>query len=118
MDFELDIGSCADLVRRGDHDRFLAIMSAPVKSRGALFVIYAFNLEVVRAPWVTKEPMISEMRLQWWIDSIDEIYAWGEPLRKLISENPTPLLDKLRCILRLCGNGGGVGKSVTGVGAP
>jgi len=98
MDFELDIGSCADLVRRGDHDRFLAIMSAPVKSRGALFVIYAFNLEVVRAPWVTKEPMISEMRLQWWIDSIDEIYEGGTirkhqvitPLARLISKQKLP----------------------------
>ena len=27
MNFEEDIGNCADLVRRGDHDRFLAIMA-------------------------------------------------------------------------------------------
>ena len=73
MNFSEDIGNCANLVRRGDYDRFLAIMSAPIKKRGALFIIFAFNLEVVRAPWVTKEPMISEMRLQWWLDSINEI---------------------------------------------
>ena len=92
MNFEEDIGNCADLVRRGDHDRFLAIMSAPVKERGALFVIFAFNLEVVRAPWVTKEPMISEMRLQWWHDALGEIAAGGAVRRH---EVVTPLSEYL-----------------------
>ena len=90
MEFNEDIASCADLVRRGDPDRFLAIMSAPVKKRGALFIIYAFNLEVVRAPWVTQEPMISEMRLQWWLDSIEEIYE-GKTIRR--HEVVTPLAE-------------------------
>ena len=83
-----DIAGCAELVRRGDSDRFLAIMSAPVAQRGALFIIYAFNLEIVRAPWITKESMIAEMRLQWWLDVIDEIYA-GKPVRH--HEVVTPL---------------------------
>lgn len=34
MEFNEDIANCADLVRRGDPDRFLAIMSAPVTKRG------------------------------------------------------------------------------------
>lgn len=93
MNFEEDIGNCADLVRRGDKDRFLAIMSAPIKDRGALFIIYAFNLEVVRAPWVTKEPMISEMRLQWWLDSINEIYE-GLTIRKHEVVSPLARLIK------------------------
>jgi len=93
MEFNEDIASCADLVRRGDPDRFLAIMSAPVKKRGALFIIYAFNLEVVRAPWVTQEPMISEMRLQWWLDSIEEIYE-GKTIRR--HEVVTPLAELIR----------------------
>ena len=75
-----------------------AIMSAPIKKRGALFIIFAFNLEVVRAPWVTKEPMISEMRLQWWLDSINEIYEGNtvkkheviSPLAKLIKDQDLP----------------------------
>jgi hypothetical protein len=85
---DTDITGCADLVRRGDPDRFLAIMAAPVKHRGALFVIYAFNLEIVRAPWITKEAMIAEMRLQWWLDVIDEIFT-GKPVRH--HEVVTPL---------------------------
>lgn len=93
MQISDDIASCADLVRRGDHDRFLAIMSAPVAKRGALFVIYAFNLEVVRAPWVTQEPMIAEMRLQWWLDAIEEIYEGGVVRRH---EVVTPLAELVK----------------------
>ena len=68
-----DLNACADLLRRGDPDRFLAAMAAPVAARRVLFPIYAFNLEVARAPWVTQEPMIAEMRLQWWRDALGEI---------------------------------------------
>ena len=71
---------CAALVERGDAERFAALMAAPVAARGPLAVLYAFNLEVARAPWVTKEPMIAEMRLQWWRDIVAEA-AEGRPAR-------------------------------------
>jgi hypothetical protein len=93
MDFNEDIANCAGLVRRGDPDRFLAIMSAPVELRGALFVVFAFNLEVVRAPWVTQEAMIAEMRLQWWLDAIEEIYQGGAVRRHEVT---TPLTELVR----------------------
>ena len=75
--FDADLTACADLVRRADPDRFLAAMAAPVAARAVLFPIYAFNVEVARAPWVTQEPMIAEMRLQWWADALEEIAAGG-----------------------------------------
>ena len=56
-------------------------MAAPVSARRILFPLYAFNVEVARAPWVTQEPMIAEMRLQWWRDALEEIAAGG-PVRK------------------------------------
>ena len=68
----MTINACADLVQRGDPDRFAAVMAAPVGLRARLFPLYAFNLEVARAPWVTKEPLIAEMRLQWWRDVVVE----------------------------------------------
>ena len=74
------IGPCAALVERGDGDRFAAVMAAPVAARGPLLVLYAFNLEVARAPWVTQEPMIAEMRLQWWRDVVAEA-GEGRPAR-------------------------------------
>ena len=56
-------------------------MAASVPARRVLFPLYAFNVEVSRAPWVTKEPMIAEMRLQWWADVLEEI-ASGAVVRK------------------------------------
>ncbi len=55
-------------------------MAAPVAMRERLFPLYAFNLEVARAPWVTQEPLIAEMRLQWWRDAVAEV-AEGRPAR-------------------------------------
>jgi hypothetical protein len=76
----MSLQSCADLVARGDPDRFRAAMAAPVAARRVLFPLYAFNIEVSRAPWMTEEPMIAEMRLQFWRDVIAEL-ADGQPPR-------------------------------------
>jgi len=73
----MTLAACAERVRRGDPDRFLAAMAAPPEARAVLFALYAFNLEVARAPWVTAEPLIAAMRLQWWRDALDEIAAGG-----------------------------------------
>ena len=88
MDPDADIAACATLVARGDPPRFRATMAAPVALRRLLFPLYAFNLEVARAPWVTQEPMIALMRLQWWRDALSEIAAGG-PVRR--HEVVTPL---------------------------
>ena len=79
--FDPDLTACAELVARADPSRFRATMAAPVAARRVLFPIYAFNTEVARAPWVTQEPMIAEMRLQWWRDVLAEI-AEARPVRR------------------------------------
>lgn len=89
MSFE----ACAELVQRGDPDRFLSAMTATPSDRPALMALYAFNLEVARAPWVTKEEMIAEMRLQWWADAIDEIFHGRTPRSH---EVVTPLAQVVR----------------------
>jgi len=103
MEFDADLIACAQLVERGDPDRFTAVMAAPPQARQALFPIYAFNIEVSRAPWVTQEPMIAEMRLQWWRDALDEIGAAKEvrrhevvtPLAQVLDAEGADLLDAL-----------------------
>ena len=77
----MTVNACATLVERGDPDRFLAIMAAPPDARALLFPLAAFNIEVSRAPWVTTEPLIAQMRLQWWQDAVEEIAA-GKPPRQ------------------------------------
>jgi len=92
MSFDGDLNACAALVERGDPLRFRTAMLAPVAQRAALFALYAFNVEVSRAPWVTQEAMIAEMRLQWWRDVLEEI-AQGGPVRR--HEVATPLAQVL-----------------------
>lgn len=88
--FSDDLTACAALVQRGDPDRFMAAMAGPVAARRTLFPLYAMNVEVARAPWVTQEAMIAEMRLQWWRDALAEIAAGG-PVRR--HEVVTPLSE-------------------------
>ncbi len=92
VDTSDDLSACADLIRQADPDRFMATMAAPVAARRVLFPIYAFNVEVSRAPWVTAEPMIAEMRLQWWRDALDEIRQHKTVRRHQVV---TPLADVL-----------------------
>ena len=98
-----DLNACADLVRRADPERFLAAMAAPVDARRVLFPVYAFNVEVARAPWVTQETMIAEMRLQWWRDALDEIRTGADvrrhevvtPLASVLDAKSADLLEQL-----------------------
>lgn len=106
--FSDDLTACAALVQRGDPDRFLAAMAAPVAARRVLFPIYAMNVEVARAPWVTQEPMIAEMRLQWWRDALAEIAAGGPvrrhevvtPLAKVLSPDLAAQADEMISVRR------------------
>ena len=88
----------AQQVRSGDSDRFLTALFAPAEAREALFALYAFNLEVARIPELIHEPMMGQIRLQWWRERLDEIYA-GSPrdgaetpqaLAKAIAAGPLP----------------------------
>lgn len=66
----MSLTACAEAVERGDPDRFAATMAAPPPAREKLWPLYAANLEIARAPWAATEPVVAEMRLQWWIDTI------------------------------------------------
>jgi phytoene synthase len=99
----MSLQACADLVARGDPDRFRAAMATPPEARAVLFPLYAFNLEVSRAPWVTEEPMIAEMRLQFWRDVAEEIgqgappraHEVAAPLTGVVRAEDAGLLDGL-----------------------
>jgi NADH dehydrogenase [ubiquinone] 1 alpha subcomplex assembly factor 6 len=71
----------ARLVRRHDHDRFLTALFAPAGSREALLALYAFNYELARTREVVSEPMLGRIRLQWWRDALDAVYAGAAPRR-------------------------------------
>jgi phytoene synthase len=69
--------ACLDIVRRLDHDRFLTALIAPAEKRAALIALYAFNAEIARVRETVSEPMLGQIRLQWWREAIEGI-ANGE----------------------------------------
>jgi phytoene synthase len=77
------LSPCAAELRRHDPDRFLTALFAPAERREALFALYAFNLEVARAREMVSEPMLGRIRLQWWREAIEGIYA-GTPRRHYV----------------------------------
>lgn len=99
----MSLDACAALLAKADPDRFQAVLAAPLRARVALLPIYAFNVEVARAPWVTSEPMIAEMRLQWWRDALEEIsegrtvrkHEVATPLAEVLDAEAARILDKL-----------------------
>lgn len=97
------INICADQVARADPDRFMAVMAAPPAAREVLFPLYAFNVEITHVPWMTKEPAIAQMRLQYWRDILDEIrvgnaprpHEVATPLAAILKPEDVDLLDQL-----------------------
>ena len=59
------------LVRRHDPDRYFAALFAPAQTRPHLFALYAFNYEIARVGEAVREPMMGEIRLQWWREAVE-----------------------------------------------
>ena len=76
---------CHDLVRNGAKDRYLASLFAPGDKRPQLLALYAFDLEISRIHTLVSDPQIGLIRQQWWLDSIDAIYA-GSPVAHPVAE--------------------------------
>jgi len=71
----MSAGYCHDLVRAGDRDRYLSSLFAPDYLRPQLLAIYAFNIELARIRETVSEAMLGEIRLKWWHDAIESLYA-------------------------------------------
>lgn len=65
-------------VKSGDQPRYLTALFAPHEVRSHLLALYAFNLEIAKTREAVSEPMIGEIRLQWWREALDGIAA-GTP---------------------------------------
>ncbi|MFD2815021.1 squalene/phytoene synthase family protein [Paracoccus aerius] len=74
----MTLEACTNLVRSQDPDRFGAALVANPQDRPALITLYALNLEIARAPFQSGEPLLAEMRLQWWVDRLAEM-GTGRP---------------------------------------
>jgi len=80
---------CLDLVRRADPDRFLCTLLAPAKLRPTLLALYAFNVALGRAAETGGEPVLAQMRLAFWRESIAGLFAGrpaAEPILAALAE--------------------------------
>lgn len=69
----MSLDHCAELLREHDADRFGMVLMAKPEARAKLLSLYALNLELARAPLASNEPLIAEMRVQWWIDQLGKL---------------------------------------------
>jgi NADH dehydrogenase [ubiquinone] 1 alpha subcomplex assembly factor 6 len=80
------LSAVGSVVRRHDRDRFQTALLAPRRHREALFALYAFNYEIARVREIVREPMLGQIRLQWWREAVDAAYADAAPRRHDIVE--------------------------------
>lgn len=86
MDVGLDkasLQSVRDTARAHAPDRYLAALLAPRAYRDDLIVLAAFLGEIERIPRIVREPALGEIRLQWWVDWLENIKtdaATGNPI--------------------------------------
>ena len=78
---EPELSPAATLVRQLDPDLFHAALFAPEPMRERLMVLYAYDIELSKAVQRASEPLIAQMRLQWWRDLVAGIEA-GDPPRR------------------------------------
>jgi len=88
-----------------DPDRLRAAVFADKEGRERLQLLYAFHYELAKVPELVSEPMIGQIRYQWWRDAIAEIYEVkpvrqheiATPLDKVLTEYDVPRfwLDRL-----------------------
>ncbi|HIM45993.1 MAG TPA: squalene/phytoene synthase family protein [Alphaproteobacteria bacterium] len=78
--------------RAADSDRYMCALFAAPRHRGALFALILFNAEIARVREMVSEPMLGQIRLQWWREAIDEIYR-GKGRRHDVAD---PLAEAIR----------------------
>ena len=81
-----------DALKKADPDRYRAALMSDAQGRDDLLILYAFHYELSKVPDVTSEPMLGQIRYEWWREAIDEIYTGREVRRHEIS---TPLAEML-----------------------
>jgi NADH dehydrogenase [ubiquinone] 1 alpha subcomplex assembly factor 6 len=82
----------AQTLRQHDRDRFVTTLFAPPGRRTGLVALYGFNYEIARIRDAVREPMLGQIRLQWWREAIAAIYDGAEPRRHEVLDELAPVI--------------------------
>jgi phytoene synthase len=69
------VQTCLEMVHRQDRARYLTTLYAPSAARPGLWALHAFDLELARISETVSEPMIGDIKLAWWQEAVDDVYA-------------------------------------------
>lgn len=75
----------ADALRRDDPDRHAIALLAPRVARARLLTLYALNLELARTPLGARDPVLAQMRVQWWVERLGDTASHPPPPHELLT---------------------------------
>ncbi len=98
MAIENDQSLLSKEVKQYDYDRWLTCLFALAEKREHLFALLSFNSEISRVRETVSEPLLGDIRLQWWRDALTGLETGNvkkhptvEALHKLNREVPLDL---------------------------
>lgn len=72
--------------RQQEPDFFLLSLLSPRRYRSTLWALFAFHYEIAKTRDVVSDAQIGLIRLQWWREAVEEIYAGSIPRRHDVVE--------------------------------
>ena len=87
-EFRLENEAAAGLVKSRDRERYWSTLFAPADKQPALLALYAFNAELDHIAAAAREPMVGQIRLQWWRDAVELVepgMKTGNPIADALS---------------------------------
>lgn len=88
------MNNCFNIARTHDPDRFLIGLFMPRRLRDDIWPIITFNFEVAKTAEIVSEPMMGNIRLQWWREAIEEIYNGDIPRKHEVVEPLAAVIKK------------------------
>ncbi|HEV2321081.1 MAG TPA: squalene/phytoene synthase family protein [Gammaproteobacteria bacterium] len=74
-------------------DLRLALTFSPMADRAALTALFALYLEIREVPVECRDPGVAEVKLAWWQQEIEALYAWNprHPLTQALAPHLAPI---------------------------
>lgn len=73
-------------LRTKDYDRYALCLFAPAERREDLVALFLFNAELAHIRDQVTEPLLGQIRVQWWNDSINQVGTTNQPQHPLLNQ--------------------------------
>jgi NADH dehydrogenase [ubiquinone] 1 alpha subcomplex assembly factor 6 len=76
---DLALEHCRNQLQKFDYNSYLCSLFLPAADRPLAWAIGAFNIETAQVRDIVSDINVGKMRLSWWKQTIDQIYAGNNP---------------------------------------